>query len=117
MTDHLAQANEDGGQIRLCTAGLAYKAYRRPYPFGGYVLSLAASGYYDTAPWELFFTGVKGSPGKYQLMEKVPARFFFLVTYYTPCFCSHYGLEPLANGVTIQDAAGEHRVTVEGWGV
>jgi hypothetical protein len=111
------QQRSDGDQIRLCTAnGLVYKAFFRPYPFGGSVLSLVASGFYDLAPWELFFMGVNGNPGKFQLMEKVPKRFFFLTTFYTPCFCSTYGLEQLGDSVVIEDSFGEHRVPVERFG-
>jgi hypothetical protein len=45
------QPADGSEQIRLCTAcGLAYKAYRRPYSPGTYVLTLLESGYYEIAP-------------------------------------------------------------------
>jgi hypothetical protein len=118
MTDTVkVQQNPGGGVSRLCTAqGLAYKAFRRRYSPDSFVLSLVASGFYDTAPWELTFVVVSGSPNKYQLMETVPSHFFHLTTFYTPCFCSHYGLEQLANEITIVDSFGEHVVHVEAFG-
>ncbi len=108
------QQHADGGQVRLCTAqGLAYKAFKRPYTAGGVVLSLIASGYYDIAPWELSFAPVIGTPGKYQLMEKVPTIYFGLTTFYTPCMCSSFGIADPGEHVTVQDSFGEHRVRVE----
>ncbi|HEX4072751.1 MAG TPA: hypothetical protein VHX68_16340, partial [Planctomycetaceae bacterium] len=110
-------ATDGSESMRLCTAsGLAYKAYRRPYLFGGTVLTLLASGYYDSAPWELFFVPAGGASNKFQLMEKVPQRFFLLSTYYSPSWCSQYGLEDLGEVVTIEDSFGEHQIRVEDLG-
>ena len=108
----------DGDQIRLCTAnGLVYRAYRRRYPSGGTVLSLIASGLVRyPAPWELFFQGVAGDPNEYRLLEKAPVRFYFLTTFYSPVFCSQFGLEDVQDAITVTDAAGSHHIPVEDFG-
>jgi hypothetical protein len=113
-----AQPTATGEQIRLSAAsGLVYKAYRRPYMGGGaYVLSLFASGYHDSALWELFFMEVSVTPVKFKLMEKVPKRTFFLYNYYVASVCSNYGLPQLGNTVTIRDAYGDHEIAVEDFG-
>jgi hypothetical protein len=111
------QPADGSEQIRLCTArGLVYKAYRRPYSSGTYVLTLLASGYYEVAPWDFVFVSDGGNPNKYKLMEKVPTIFHHLRTYYSPCSCSHYGIEILGDAVTIEAASGEHEVRVEDFG-
>jgi hypothetical protein len=101
--------------IRPCTAqGIVYRAYKRPYSGGpSSALALFASCYYGDAPWEIFFVGVEGKPGTYQLMEKVPTIVFFLVTYYAASYSSGYGLPDLGDTVTIIDSYGEHVVQVE----
>ena len=114
MADTTTQSNP--ATIRPCTAqGLVYKAYKRPYGDGGSanVLNLFASGYYFDAPWEIFFTGVEGQAGTYQLMERVPTITFGLTSYYTASYSSGYGLPDLGDTVTILDAYGEHQVPVE----
>ena len=115
-TEMQLQQNAEGGHgVRLSARprGSPYKAFKRPYTAGGVVLSLIASGYYDIAPWELTFSAVIGSPGKYQLMEKVPSIFFGLTTFYTPCMCSTYGIADPGEFVTVQDSFGEHKVHIE----
>jgi hypothetical protein len=111
------QQRTKGVQTRLCTAlGLVYKAYKRPYPGGGSVLTLLASGYHTIAPMELYFVGVECNPNRYRLMENVPYHFFRLTTFYSPGFCSHYGLTDLKETVTIEDGHGKHTVGVEEFG-
>jgi hypothetical protein len=106
---------QNPGIIRPCTAqGLVYKAYKRLYSGGpSYVLNLFASGYYGDAPWEIFFTGVEGQAGTYNLMEKVPTIVYFIVTYYATSYSSGVGLPDLGDTVTIIDSYGSHTVPVE----
>jgi hypothetical protein len=101
--------------IRPCTAQrLIYRAYKRSYGGGpAQVLSLFASGYYGDAPWTMFFTGVEGKPGTYNLMEKVPTIVYFIETYYTATHCSGVGLSDLGSSVTIVDGFGSHTVPIE----
>ena len=109
------KVQQNPATIRPCTAqGLVYRAYKRSYGGGpSQVLSLFASGYYGDAPWTMFFTGVEGKPGTYQLMEKVPTIVYFIETYYTATHCSGVGLSELGASVTIVDAFGSHSVPIE----
>ncbi|MEM9553778.1 MAG: hypothetical protein AAGC60_05945 [Acidobacteriota bacterium] len=106
---------DDGQQIRPATAsGLIYKAYKRPYGSGpSQVLNLFASGYYDDAPWDIWFQPIPGRPGHYQLLEEVPSIVYFIVSYYTASYSSQVGLADLGDSVTIHDAHGAHEVKVE----
>lgn len=95
---------------------IEYKAFARAFDGGGAeIISLIATCYYGTTGFAIFF---QEGPGinEFELLEKSPSGIVSqLVTYYGASWTSGQRLAEPPSHISVTDASGTHRVTVEHW--
>jgi hypothetical protein len=92
---------------------IEYKAFARAFNGGGSIISVIATCYYPTPKFTIYFSG---GPTEFELLETRPQGIVNeLVTYYGASWTSSQRLEKPPKHVTIADARGTHKVTVEAW--
>jgi hypothetical protein len=92
---------------------IEYKAFARAFNGGGSIISVMATCYYPTPEFTIYFVG---GPTEFELLQKPPQGIVNqLVTYYGASWTSAQRLEKPPKHVTITDAGGTHKVTVESW--